>query len=92
MLNVSSKLEKSLPSLSAEAADNLSGSYFEETWSAMHKALQKMYAKYPDDWKDTGVYDDLAVVLEEYYNKMGWILSTVGGRAYVNIPFRPGAI
>jgi hypothetical protein len=80
---------KELRELSADAADALSGSYFEGIWGKMHAALQGMREKYPNRWADLTVYDELSAVMEDYYGKMGLVLSNKEGRAYIDVPFRP---
>ncbi len=83
-------LNKSLEELSEKAFGSLSGSYFEPTWNEMQSALREMRSNYPDGWADLRIYDCLANVIENYYEKMGFFLSsTEDGRAYVDIPFRP---
>jgi hypothetical protein len=83
-------LNVSLRELSAETSERLSGSYFEPTWDAMHVALKEMRRRYPDDWQDPSIYDNLAAVLERYYAEMGLVLSTTGdGQTYVDVPLRP---
>jgi hypothetical protein len=78
-----------LEELSPEASKIILGSYFESTWKAMHEALKEMRKSYPENWKDSSIYNSLSVVLENYYDKMGLILSnTEDGEAYVDIPFR----
>jgi len=84
-------LGKPLSELCSPAAERLRGSYFETTWNALQEALREMKRLYPDGWKDLSVYDDLARVLEDYYSKMGLVLSTTdNGVAYVDVPFRSG--
>lgn len=82
-------MEKSLRELSPDAAEALSGSYFEETWEKMYAALTEMRRTYPEGWGDLGVYDELSAVMEDYYGKMGLILSDRDGGAYIDVPFRP---
>lgn len=78
-----------LEELSPEASKIIIGSYFESTWQAMHEALKEMKRAYPEDWRDLSIYNNLAEALENYYDKMGLILSsTEDGRAYIDIPFR----
>ena len=80
-----------LSGLSSAAAERLAGSYFETTWNALHKAFREMRELYPERWKDLGVYDNLARVLDDYYAMMGLVLSTTeDGGAYVDVPFRLG--
>ncbi len=81
---------KSLTDLSVEAADTLSGSYFEPTWNAMHSSLKRMLQEYPEGWQDLSIMDELALAIENYYVEMGLVLSTTeDGRVYLNVPFRP---
>lgn len=83
-------LKKPLNEISTDAANSLSGSYFEPTWVAMHDALQQMRQSYPHDWKDLTIFKTLAEAMEWYYADMGLILSSVEGRGmYVSVPFRP---
>ena len=78
-----------LEELSLEASEIISGSYFQSTWEAMHEALKEMRSVYPEGWKDLSIYNKLSNVLENYYDKMGLILSTTeDGGTYVDIPFR----
>lgn len=78
----------SLSELPAKAAEQLSGSYFEPVWTAMHEALRMMRQLYPTGWSDRAIYRDLAAVLEDYYARMGLVLSnTEDGQAYVDVPF-----
>lgn len=75
--------------LSPQANERLAGSYFEDTWHALHQALRAMRRVYPEEWKDLSVYSDLSQTIEDYYAAMGLILSTTDdGLAYVNVPFR----
>lgn len=79
-----------LEKLSLEASKIISDSYFEATFNDMHRVLKEMRSVYPEGWKDLSIYNKLSYVLENYYDKMGLILSTIeNGEAYVNIPFRP---
>ncbi len=83
-------LGKSLFEISVEAAEKLSGSYFEPIWKTMQESLRLMFQSYPEDWKDLSIFNNLAIVLENYYAEMGLILSTTeNGQMYVNVPFRP---
>jgi hypothetical protein len=82
-------LKKPLSELSPEASNALTGSYFEPIWHVAHDALQVMYSNYPDRWQSLAAYDGLATIIEDYYDIMGFILSTTeDGGAYVTIPFR----
>lgn len=82
-------LGKPLKEISPQTANLILGSYFEATWKNLHISLSKMYKKYPDKWIDLTVYDELAFVLENYYDNMGLVLSTTDdNQAYVNVPFR----
>ncbi len=83
-------LSTSLEDLSDDAAKKLTGSYFEPTWDSMHNTLKNMHELYPSKWKDIGIFDELASVIEHYYSDLGFVLSTTeDGKAYVDIPFRP---
>jgi hypothetical protein len=83
-------MNKPLSEFSTKAAEVLSGSYFEKTWDAMHKVLQEMLKLYPLEWNGLKVYDALAVVIEEYYLELGFIISDMDdSRVYISIPFRP---
>lgn len=83
-------LGKSLADLSNEAAETLSGSYFETTWNALHSSLKRMLQEYPEGWQDLSIMDELALAIENYYVEMGLVLSTTeDGQAYLNVPFRP---
>ena len=78
-----------LPELSSVAAEKLSGSYFEPTWNALHVVLREIRELYPDGWKDLSIYNNLAEVLDGYYDRIGLILSTTeDGGMYAKIPFR----
>lgn len=90
MLGYVDGLDVSLGDLSAETSERLSGSYFESTWNTMHEALKEMRRRYPGDWRDLSVYDNLAAALECYYAEMGLVLSTTDdGQTYVDVPLRP---
>lgn len=83
-------LQAPLDKLAPDVAEQLCGSYFEETWNAMRIAVEEMWRIYPSGWNDLSVYDHLAQALENYYATMGLILSTTeDGLAYVNVPLRP---
>jgi hypothetical protein len=89
MIGYMDGLGSSLANLSPEAAERLTGSYFEPTWNAMQKALRGMHRLYPIKWDSLGIYDSLAAVMESYYAAMGFILSTTENeQAYISIPFR----
>jgi len=82
---------KSIAELSPKVASLLPASYFERTWHEMTAALLAMWQVYPAGWKDLTAYKPLADAIEGYYLDMGLILSTAqDGRAYVNVPMRPG--
>jgi hypothetical protein len=82
-------LGKSLADLSIDAAEALSGSYFEATWTDMHIALNEMYQKRHEGWKDLNIYNNLATAIDNYYVSMGLVLSTTKtGEAYISVPFR----
>lgn len=82
-------LEKPLSVLSPRANERLAGSYFEDTWHALHQALRTMRRLYPEEWKDLSVYRDLSQAIEDYCAGMGLILlATDDGLANVNVPFR----
>ena len=81
---------KELPELSIKAHDSLSNSYFEPIWNAMQTVLRNMREDYPDGWKEVSIFDELAYVMEDYFARMGLILSTTeDGQIYVDVPFRP---
>ena len=53
----------------------------------MRWALKIMLRAYPKGWKGSEIYDELAAVMEDYYQKMELILSTTeDGQAYVDAP------
>jgi hypothetical protein len=83
-------LNKELAEFSITAHNHLSGSYFEPIWTAMQTALRNMRGLYPDAWTEISVFDGLASVIENYYARMGLVLSTTeDGQTYIDIPFRP---
>jgi hypothetical protein len=80
-------LKKSLLELSPQTSESLSGSYFEATWNAMNIALQEMHKLYHNQWHDFGIYNELKLVVENYYADMGLILETLeDGGVYVHVP------
>ena len=83
-------LDSSLEDLSSEVASKLSGSYFEPVWGKMHIALKGLHSEYPG-WRDLSAYNELVDALDDYYARMGLILSTTeSGGLYVDVPFRDG--
>lgn len=80
--------QSELSEQSSETDNTLRNSYFEDTWHGMATALRNMYAAYPDNWQGLAAYDELANVVEEYYARLGLVLSTTDdGQAYVDVPF-----
>jgi len=79
-----------LEKLSSEAAAALSDSYFEPTWTAIQTALRNMWDIYPAGWHDLTVFNELSTALEQYYEEMGIVLTSMeDGGTYVDIPARP---
>jgi len=65
----------------------VSGSYFEQTFAAMHQVLIEMEKLYPAEWQDLKIYDALASVTEEFFKDLGFIFSNMeDGRVYISIP------
>lgn len=86
MIGFMKGLQKNLVELAPEVAQQISGSYFEPIWKAMCEALAEMHRRYPDNWKDVSIFDDLSVVMDRYYQTMRLMLSTSkNGGAHLDI-------
>ena len=83
-------LKKSSDELSPEAAEELKGSYFEKTWQNMNAALDGLFLRFPREWHDLSVFDELATVMDEYYQRLGFIFSTTElGQLYASYTLHP---
>jgi hypothetical protein len=72
---------------SAKTVTLVSGTYFEDTFTALHQALRQMRSLYPGQWQDMSVYDGLAAVVDNYYRGLGFIYSdTDNGGVWLSIP------
>ncbi|MHA4168869.1 hypothetical protein [Bacillus cereus] len=69
-----------------EAVDgNITGTYFEGSWSLIDKALTSLYSKYPN-WNDIYQLDELNQAIHKCWNELGIYLEDYGENMYINVP------
>ncbi|MBZ4222494.1 hypothetical protein LAE98_10320 [Bacillus wiedmannii] len=65
---------------------NITGTYFEECWSLIEKALTDLYSKYPN-WNDILQLDELNQAIHKCWNELGIYLEDHGENMYINVPY-----
>ncbi|MBY7120676.1 hypothetical protein ILS93_00850 [Bacillus sp. 16GRE42] len=64
---------------------NIAGTYYEESWNLIDKALINLYSKYPQ-WNDIYQLEELNQAIHKCWNHLGIYLEDYGENMFINVP------
>jgi len=84
-------LDRTLAEVSVGAQRELTGSYFESTFTAIAERFRELWTQRDTvGWESLSDFENLATVVDDYYSIMGLELELMpDGSLYVGVPFRP---